>query len=268
MIELLVVIAIIALLAAILFPALSSAKAKAQRVKCTGNLKQISLAMQLYADDNRDWLPSNGFAPPNYGAKMWVLGDGHWNPPTFTNLDLMLDSRHALFADYIRTAEIYKCPSDRSTVTLGQKKFPKVRSYALNSYLAWTLPTAYEANFHPDYRRFEKSTDLAGATPSELFTFIDVSPRFVCHPGFVVIVGSRYYYHMQSTQHENGGVIAFADGHADYRRWRESQTRRETKKGDWIESHLFFDGLGNRDMLWLHERASVKKSPAPGANPP
>ena len=57
MIELLVVIAIIGILAALLLPALSRAKATAKRIHCVGNVKQLSLATHLYADDHQDWLP-------------------------------------------------------------------------------------------------------------------------------------------------------------------------------------------------------------------
>ncbi len=255
LIELLVVIAIIAILAALLLPSLSRAKSKAHRAGCMNNERQLALAFQVYAVDNQDRLPANGYAAPDGGNKFWVLGDGHWNPSSFTNEALLLDPRYALFADYIKGAGVYKCPADHSMVELGGIKFPKLRSYALNCYVAWTTPALNNNN--PNYRAFTKQTDFASAFPSRTFTFLDVAPGFVCHSAFVVVEETSLYYHMPSAQHERGGVVTYADGHTEYHRWTEPATIQEALTIEWVSSHFYFRS-GNRDLKWLQDHVSIR----------
>src|SRR5678815_1211507 len=115
LIELLVVIAIIAILAAMLLPALSRAKMKAQGIACLSNLKQLQLAHILYADDH------NGVLVPNLEAGAdsgWIKGWMDYTAsPDNTNTLYLTDPQHAKLAPYSgRTAGIYKCPSDMSTI--------------------------------------------------------------------------------------------------------------------------------------------------------
>jgi prepilin-type N-terminal cleavage/methylation domain-containing protein len=256
LIELLVVIAIIAILAALLLPGLSAAKAKAQRIACMNNLRQLTLALHMYPGDNQDRLPSNGYANPEAGYQFWVGGDGHWNPPVFTNLDLLLSSEHAQFASYLNASGTYRCPSDRSKVEIDEQEFDKTRSYALNGYVNWERPEMN--NNRPDYWTFVKQSDFGVADPSGIFTFVDVAPGFVCHPAFVVVLETSVYYHMPAAHHSRGGVLAFADGHVSFQRWEEPATIQEAISTRWITHHFYFRA-NNRDLKWLQGHATVRK---------
>lgn len=256
LIELLVVIAVIAILAALLLPALHRAKAKALRVACVNNERQISLGLQMYPSDNDDRLPANGYVDPKKAIPMWVGGDGHWNPQAFTNVDLLLNPKNAQFAEYIRASKVYRCPADKSTVDVGGVILPKVRSYSLNSYVNWTMPN-FNDN-HPDYYVFTKSSHFSIANPVNLITFVDTAPGFICHPGFVITQETSLYYHMPSAQHDGGASLAFADGHISYQKWVEPGTVREALELQWIDSHFFFRS-NNRDLKWLQARATRRK---------
>jgi prepilin-type processing-associated H-X9-DG protein len=255
----LVVIAIIVILMALLLPALYRSRAKAHRVACLNQQRQFSLALQMYSLDNQDKLPSNGYADPKTGLKLWVAGDGHWNPPIFTNRDILINPSYSQFADYIRSPDIYRCPADRSNVDIDGQKIPKVRSYALNCYINWEWPPA--SNNSTNFQTFRKQSDFALASPAKTFTFADVAPGYVCHPAFVVVEGSGFYYHLPSAQHDRGSTVAFADGHADYQKWRDPKSVKDALTVQWIENHLYFTSRDNPDLKWLQERASVPIAP-------
>ena len=256
LIELLVVIAIIAILAGLLLPGLAAAKEKARKIQCVNNQRQLVLTLQMYATDNLDSLPANGYASPTSDVRLWVVGDGHWDPPFFTNLDLLLNPKRAQFADYLKTPAVYKCPSDHSTVALGGAKFPRVRSYSLNSYFNWEAGLIN--NNDPNYLTFLKQTDIAAASPAQIFSFLDVAPGYICHSAFVVTEQSSLYYHLPSAQHDNSGVVAFADGHVEGHRWVEQQTVQKARTVEWITDHFDFEP-GNRDLQWLQEHATLRK---------
>jgi len=259
LIELLVVIAIIAILAALLLPALNRAKAKAQRAACFNNQRQMSLALQMYSADNQERLPDNGYADPSKGIRLWVGGYEHVSFEWYTNTQLLLNPQHAEFADYLKAVGVYRCPTDRSKVEIAGVRHDKTRSYALNLYINWVAPVGPGANnVNSNYLRFYKQSDFAVANPTRIMTFVDTAPAFLCHPGFVVVQDFANYYHLPAAHHDRGGTISFADGHVEYKKWENAGTVHEAQDTESFPGHINIRP-SNSDLHWLQQHASIRR---------
>jgi prepilin-type N-terminal cleavage/methylation domain-containing protein len=259
LIELLVVIAIIAILAALLLPALAMAKAKARMVQCINNERQLSVAWTTYTYDNNDTLVANndsstGASLPVGKPRTWIAGVIDKVPDDSTNQSLLIDPGYALFANYISPAATYHCPEDHSTVKIAGQDYPVLRSYELNEYVGWSKPTPPPTG--PSGHIFRKFAQIDGPSPSLLFTFLDVYPKSICWPFFGVYLtkpGAEMIFHYPAVYHHERAVMSFSDGHTEPHHWRDPRTLYPAS----LDFHGHRDSSpNNADIIWLQEHAS------------
>jgi len=251
LIELLVVIAIIAILAAMLLPALSKAKIRAQAIYCMNNEKQMTLAWLLYADDFNGNLVANvGDAQPvqYYNTNgTWCYGDVSGLPDE-TNLTWLTSS---LLGPFTKSAGVYKCPGDPGS-PVGT---PRVRSISMNSFMNG-IGGGQDTNY---YWTFRKTSDLRQTTM--MFVFLDEKPASINDDYFECAIAndtptSMYVQDDPSQVHSGSCGFGFSDGHSELHKWTSAS---------FLSSAIFRGTTVNRgtaefdDESWLQQRTTLLK---------
>ena len=264
LVELLVVIAIIAILAAVLLPSLVQAKMQAARVQCISNEKQLILAWTVYSGDNDERLVSNGgdTATTSLTPHLWVYGGNHGDPNTLTNDLYLTGANYALFAKIIPAEHVYKCPADNSEWPVWNSSstvdsVTELRSYAMNSYMGLPVNAIISPlMINAGYKTYAKTSQLNGDSPANRFVFTDVNPGSICTPAFGVDMNRLVWIHYPSDLHRQGGVLAFADGHAEAHRWVDTRTMVHLSIGNYIQHNI--SSPNNQDLNWIADRTTSK----------
>ena len=265
LIELLVVIAIIAILAAMLLPALSKAKTKAQGVQCMNNLRQMMIGWKLYPDDYGDLLlASNDLPAPNSNRRVnWVSGGLNFDPNNVSNWDVNQDLVNSPLLPYIgKSYAVWKCPADRAVVTVrgsrttSAQTYPRVRSNSMSQVFdfGFWLP---ESN----YRVYGKGAQIVN--PSKTFVFVDEHPDSINDGAFAVQMAqptdaSATIIDFPASYHNGACGFSFADGHAEIHKWLGGTIKAPvTYTGSLNLNVAAGDSL--QDIIWLSSITTVHK---------
>ena len=222
LIELLTVIAVIAILMALLLPVLSRAREKADRTVCFSNQKQLDLAWQMYALDAGGILASNGW---EYRAADVVESPSN----SLVTGNAALDADPATISSgsiysYVKNIRIYRCPADHDTI-LGTN-VPVLRSYSLSCFMGGPQEDTDDFGVVPVYQmgQIQKT--------STTLTFLEEDFSTIDDGHFLYSATMDAWFNVPAWRHEGGDVLAFADGHVEFWKWRSTLPASNYLNGD------------------------------------
>jgi prepilin-type N-terminal cleavage/methylation domain-containing protein/prepilin-type processing-associated H-X9-DG protein len=265
LIELLVVIAIIAILAALLLPALTKAKQQSQGAKCISNLRQLALAWSMYSSDNKDALAVNGntnYEPPGNqngpspGVNpQWCPGEMEEGSPVDGEQTNTAWIMAGMVYPYVGSPGVYRCPADSSSFArdtvfpTGGGGTPRVRSMSMNGWLNPPAVAIEDCGMTGPFHIYTTAASLADPGPANLFLMVDENPYSINDAFLLDFPNDDGWVDCPASYHNGACGIAFCDGHAIIRKWRDptvlnwTYSASLTPRGTLTADLIYFRGL-------------------------
>jgi prepilin-type processing-associated H-X9-DG protein len=250
LVELLAILFVTSLLASVVVTSFAATRADLGAVQCRNNLKQLTVAWSMYAGDNHGGLVCNDvFGPPF--SRSWV---GGWldfsSSPDNTNVALLIDHKtyynYAYLGPYLQTARVFKCPEDKSAVSIAGIMMPRVRSVSLNNYLGGQAPVP---SSNPPALLFTNLAKLK--LPNRTFVMLDERPESIHGGSFACDASTAWQLGgWPGFYHRGGGNFSFVDGHTETHPWKDLRTMPKT----FLSSNVNIPG--DPDIPWLQHRAA------------
>ncbi len=267
LIELLVVIAIIAVLASLLLPAIGHSREQGRSLQCLNNARQLGLAWVMYADDHAGALAPNCDGTQSGAderSPSWAGGWLDFDPnPDNINTSYLVDPNYrngGRLGAYLKNVNVFRCPGDRSQVTLFGRTVNRVRTYSMNCYMGGVGDRGRRLGTwqSPDWTTFRRFSDILKPTPAQTLLMIDEREDSINDGYFSFLMGEQVIVDYPGAYHGRSSNINFADGHSEKKKWFDPRTVPTLNRGVLIP--LVVPSVENADLSWMQQRATA---PAP-----